>query len=305
VSEQAVASWPALGSTASVVVSDPSSLRAARRAVESELEALDLACSRFRDDSELSRLNADGGRPFAASPLFFEAVEVALRAAHLTDGIVDPTVGEALVLAGYDRDFAELSPGPPRLVGRRVPGWRRVHIDLGRNEVRVPPGVQLDLGATAKALGADRAASAVAGVAPGAGVLVNLGGDIATAGPTPAGGWMVRVADDHRAPPDAPGQTVSVHSGGVATSSTTVRRWGETAHHIIDPRSGLPAKSRWRTVSVAAATCVDANIASTAAIVLGDEAPDWLAEHRLPARLVDRDGNARMVAGWPLEAVAA
>jgi FAD:protein FMN transferase len=135
---------------------------------------------------------------------------------------------------------------------------------------------------------------------------VNLGGDISTSGPAPAGGWHVRVTDDHRAPLDAPGQAVTIASGALATSSTTVRRWGAGAHHIIDPRTGLPADSRWRTVSVAAATCVDANIASTAAIVLGDEAPQWLADRRLPARLVDLAGDAITSSGWPAaEAVAA
>jgi thiamine biosynthesis lipoprotein len=305
VSEEVAASWPALGSTAGVVVTCPSSLRAARRAVEAELAALDLACSRFRDDSELSRLNASGGRPCDASPLLLEAVGVALRAAALTEGIVDPTVGEALVLAGYDRDFSELADRPAvPLVARRVPGWTKVRLDLGRRTVRIPPGVRLDLGATAKALGADRAAAAAAREAgDDVGVLVNLGGDIATAGPAPAGGWLVRVTDDHRAPLDEPGQLVGVATGGLATSSTAVRRWGSGAHHIIDPRTGVPAESPWRTVSVAARTCVDANIASTAAIVLGQEAHDWLASRGLPARLVDGGGRVITVADWPAEQV--
>jgi FAD:protein FMN transferase len=305
VSEQAVASWRALGTTASVVVTDSRSLPPVVRAVEAELAALDLACSRFRDDSELSRLNARAGWAVHVSPLLFEAVELALRAAELTGGIVDPTVGEALVLAGYDRDFAELDGRPVKLVGRRVPGWTKVLLDPPRRAVRLPRGVRLDLGATAKALGADRAAVAAASGGPGVGLLVNLGGDIATAGPAPPGGWRVRVADDHRAAADAPSQTIAIRSGGLATSSTTVRRWGAGAHHIIDPRTGLPAVSRWRTVSVAAATCVDANIASTAAVVLGDDAPDWLSERALPARLVEHEGGVRSTAGWPLELVAA
>jgi FAD:protein FMN transferase len=178
-------------------------------------------------------------------------------------------------------------------------------LDPARRAVRLPRGVRLDLGATAKALGADRAAVAAASGGPGVGLLVNLGGDIATAGPAPSGGWRVRVADDHRAAADAPSQTIAIRSGGLATSSTTVRRWGAGAHHIIDPRTGLPAVSRWRTVSVAAATCVDANIASTAAVVLGDDAPDWLSERALPARLVEHEGGVRSTAGWPLELVAA
>ena len=301
------ASWPALGTTASVAVTEAAALEVARQAVVDELEVLDAACSRFRNDSELSRLNRAGGCPFPAGPLLMEAIEVALRAARLSDGIVDPTIGEALILAGYDRDFAELGDEPRLLVGRRVPGWSCVSVRRDRGTVLLPPGVVIDLGATAKALGADRAARAAARAAGrSVGVLVNLGGDISTRGPAPSGGWLVRVADDHRAPPDAPGQMVTIASGALATSSTTVRRWGAGAHHIIDPRTGMPADSRWCTVSAAAASCVDANIATTAAIVLGDEAPRWLAERGLPARLVDRSGDVITTAGWPAaEAVAA
>lgn len=302
-----MASWPALGTTASVAVTEGAALQSARQAIIDELAELDAACSRFRNDSELSRLNRAGGCPFPAGPLLMEAIEVALRAARLSDGIVDPTIGEALILAGYDRDFAELSDEPRVLVGRRVPGWRCVSVRRDRGTVRVPPGVVLDLGATAKALGADRAARAAARAAGReVGVLVNLGGDISTCGPPPSGNWLVRVADDHRAPPDAPGQSLTIASGALATSSTTVRRWGAGAHHIIDPRTGIPAESRWRTVSVAAATCVDANIATTAAIVLGGEAPGWLADRGLPARLVARSGDVVTTSGWPAaEAVAA
>jgi thiamine biosynthesis lipoprotein len=136
-------------------------------------------------------------------------------------------------------------------------------------------------------------------------VLVSLGGDIAVDGPAPGAGWAVRVAEDHRAGPDAPGQTIALRSGALATSSTTVRRWGPGAHHIIDPATGLPAEGPWRTVSVAAASCVDANIASTAAIVRGASAASWLAQRGMPARLVGRDGAVLEVAGWPREPVAA
>jgi FAD:protein FMN transferase len=307
VSVPATATWSALGTTASVAVTEEEALEAARQAVVAELAALDAACSRFRDDSEITRLNRAGGRPFHAGPLLIEAVEAALRAARLSDGIVDPTIGEALILAGYDRDFAMLRNEPRVLVGQRVPGWTYVSVRRETSTVHIPPGVTLDLGATAKALGADHAARAAArAVGADVGVLVNLGGDISTCGPAPAGGWLVRVTDDHRAPLGAPGQAVTIASGALATSSTTVRRWGVGAHHIIDPRTGLPADSRWRTVSVAAANCVDANIASTAAIVLGEEAPEWLTDRALPARLVDRAGDVITTSGWPaVEAVAA
>jgi FAD:protein FMN transferase len=301
VSSPHAASWAALGTTVSVAVTHDHALPSARRAVEAELAELDAACSRFRHDSELSRLNARAGATVRVSPLLFEAIATALRAALLTDGIVDPTVGAALIRLGYDRDFSRVGQATPALRGTRVAGWKKVFVDCAGREVRVPRGVRLDLGATAKALGSDRAAAGAACAAPGVGVLVNLGGDIATAGPAPAGGWLVRVTDDHRAPLDAPGQTLRIESGGLATSSTTVRRWGDGVHHIVDPRTGLPAVSPWRTVSVCAATCVDANIASTAALVLGDRAEDWLEHNGLPARLVHHDGLTATTAGWPRE----
>lgn len=159
----------------------------------------------------------------------------------------------------------------------------------------------LDLGATAKALCADRAAAAAAR-ATGAGVLVSLGGDIAIAGGAPAGGWTIHVTDDHRSGPEAPGQTIAIAGGGLATSSTTTRRWrhdGRLMHHILDPWTGSPATGPYRTVSVAAADCVRANTASTAAIVLGDGAPAWLTERALPARLVAHDGAVTVLGGWP------
>jgi thiamine biosynthesis lipoprotein len=183
-----------------------------------------------------------------------------------------------------------------------VAGARVVELDRATRTVRVPDGVGLDLGATAKALAADRAAARVVTSGAAAGVLVNLGGDIATAGAAPPGGWAVRVADSHRAVPAEGAQDLTMSCGGLSTSSTTVRRWrrrGGAAHHIIDPRTGTPAIEHWRTVSVAAATCVDANIASTAAIILGADASSWLAHAGLPARLVTVAGEVERIGGWP------
>jgi thiamine biosynthesis lipoprotein len=253
----------------------------------------------------LARLNVCPGRPVVASELFLEAVEVALRAAALTGGRVDPTVGTALRILGYDRDFALIHPaGPPlRITVKPVPGWRLVWTDRRTSTVRIPAGVELDLGATAKALCADRAAQAAA-EATGSGVLVSLGGDIAVAGPAPAGGWRVRVTDDHAGPVDGPGQTVLIASGGLATSGISVRRWARgdrPMHHLVDPATGLPPAQYWRTVSVAAGSCVDANIAATAAIILGADACGWLARQRLPGRLVDTRGEVVRVGGWPAE----
>jgi thiamine biosynthesis lipoprotein ApbE len=218
---------------------------------------------------------------------------------------VDPTVGAAMSAAGYDRDFHQIEPnGPPlRLTVRQVPGWREVRLD-GRS-LTLPAGVQLDLGATAKAWAADRCAEAIAAQLDCA-VLVSLGGDIAVAGDAPDGGWRVRVTDDHAAGPDAPGQTVAINAGGLATSSTTVRAWeshGRKLHHIIDPATGKPARSIWRTVSVAAGRALDANIVSTACIVRGASAVAWLNEMGLPARLVREDGEITTTAGWPQDPV--
>jgi FAD:protein FMN transferase len=298
----AAASWEAIGTTVSVHVTDPDDLDVARRAVDAEVAAIDAACSRFRADSELMRLNARGGRATPVGPLLSEAIACALRAARLTGGIVDPTIGEAVVLAGYDRDFAQLAAQAGPLRAAHVPGWRVVRHDPARRVVTVPAGVQLDLGALAKALAADRAAAAAAAACPGCGVLVNLGGDIAVAGPAPEDGWTVGVGDDHRSTAD---QLITISSGGLATSSTTVRRWGPGRHHIIDPRTGVPAGTCWRTVSVAAGSCVDANTASTAAVVLGPAAQRWLDERRLPARLVRSDGTSAVAGGWPQETRAA
>jgi thiamine biosynthesis lipoprotein len=296
----ASASFPALGTTAGVFITDPSLLAPARRLLEEELAAIDRSCSRFRFDSELRRVNAAAGRPVHVSEQFLEAVEVALRAARVTDGVVDPTVGRALRAVGYDRDFDSISAGRPAS-GAVVPGWQTVQVERSDRTVRVAEGVELDLGATAKALAADRAARHIYELL-NTGVLVNLGGDVAVAGKSPPGGWRIRVSDDHRKHAAADGETVSICSGGLATSSTTVRRWsaGEReAHHIVDPRLGTSAVVVWRTASVAAATCVDANTASTAAIIRGDEAPSWLDGLRLPSRLVRRDGSVQRVGGWP------
>ncbi len=299
---QASASWRALGTRACVLVTEPAHLEDAQAIVAQLLGEIDVACSRFREDSELMGVNRAGGTWTPVGALFLDALDAALRAARLTDGDVDPTIGRALRLAGYDRDFELVRDAPPaRVRVVTTPGWQAVERDVSGARVRVPPGVELDFGATAKALAADRAAARVAAALPG-GVLVNLGGDIAVAGEAPPGGWRVRVTDDHAAGPEAPGQTVMTACGGLATSSTTTRRWASPAgelHHVFDPGTGRPAEVVWRTVSVAAATCVDANTASTAAIVRGGTAPAWLESSGLPARLVRRDGSVLRVAGWP------
>jgi FAD:protein FMN transferase len=293
--------FPALGTTAVLVVAEPARIGVARRKLEDEIAQVDRACSRFRADSELARINAAAGRPVQISAYLRSALQVALRSAAATGGLVDPTVGRSLRLAGYDRTFRLVRSRDARGFTpqfERAAGWETVELDVAGRTVRVPAGVELDLGATAKAHAVDRAARAVAAAA-GCGVLVSLGGDIGVGGRPPAGGWPIGVGDHHSGPPHT---IVSVSGGGLATSSVTVRQWraGEQElHHVIDPRTGRSANTRWRTATVAAGTCVDANAAATAALLLDDDAPSWLAARSLPSLLVARDGSFERVAGWP------
>jgi FAD:protein FMN transferase len=310
------AHFTALGTSASLLVTDASRTDRARALLDAELAAIDRACSRFRPDAELWRVNHAHGRPVRVSALLAEAVAAALAAADATDGDVDPTCGRSLMRLGYDRDFAaarqDTSPLTRPTV--RAPGWRAVDLDRERREIRIPRRVVLDLGATAKALAADRAATRIA-ASVNCGTLVNLGGDIAVAGEPPDQGWLVGIVDNRGfdgaaaeaaagACPPRHDAVVTIRSGGLATSSTKVRAWSRGAarlHHIIEPSTGMPADSCWRTVSVAAATCVAANTASTAAIIRSERAPGWLASQHLPARLAGRGGEIVTVAGWPAD----
>jgi thiamine biosynthesis lipoprotein ApbE len=300
----ALKSWKALGTSVHVLATNDDGLGRATTAVREILEDVDAVYSRFREDSELSRLNAGAGRTLRVSPLLATAIDAAQRAARLTDGAVDPTIGQAIRVAGYDDDFSRIATarGPVTLRAWRVPGWKAIRFDRGQRTVFLPAGVELDLGSTGKALAADLAAVAAQAAAGTGGVLVSLGGDISTAGQPPAGGWRILVAEDSRVEPEGDGEVICLPAGGVATSSTTVRRWSRGSvvlHHIIDPKTSLPTTGPFRTVTVAAATCLDANIASTAAIVLGEEAIDWLMARHLPARLVENDGTIHYIGRWP------
>jgi thiamine biosynthesis lipoprotein ApbE len=307
----ALKSWKALGTSVLVLTTRDDRLEPATTAVRQVLEDVDAAYSRFREDSELTHLNANPGRTIHVSSLLATAIDAALRAAGITDGAVDPTIGHAIRVAGYDDDFSRLAGPHPTLpqMGRdiwlrtkRVPGWQAIRLDRGSRTVWLPQGVELDLGSTGKALAADLAAAAAMAAAGEGGVLVSLGGDIGTAGESPSAGWRILVAEDSRVKPSGDGDVICVPAGGVATSSTTVRRWsrgGVILHHIIDPQTSLPTSGPFRTVTVVAGTCLDANIASTAAIVRGEAAIDWLTSCRLPARLVENDGTIHYIGPWP------
>lgn len=285
------ATWRALGTSVQLVVTDH--LDQARAAVEQVLEQVDLAASRFRADSELSRLPPDTWTE--VSPLFARALTVARDAAEWTDGLVDPTVGQAMRDLGYDRTYRLITAdGPAVTVVHQPGGWQHIAVDGTR--VRAPSG--LDLGATAKGLAADLAAEAAQ--EHSACVLVNLGGDLCAGGDV---GWPVLVTDT--ADPDSTdqsGEIITVYGRGLATSGTQARRWtrgGQLVHHLLDPRTARPTTGPWQTASVLAETCVLANVASTAAIVLGVEAQPWLRERGFSARLVGADGAVTHVGSWP------
>jgi thiamine biosynthesis lipoprotein len=299
-------SFRAIGTTATVVVQDRSAADAAEHMLTQELEAIDRACSRFRDDSELQVVHAYAGSAVPVGDLLFQALIVAVDAAQRTNGAVDPTVGNAIAALGYDADIEKVlawPPAPPTALGA-VAGYQHVQLNRADRTVRIPRGVRLDLGSTAKALAADRAAGRITR-AIGGGVLVSLGGDVAVAGPPPAGGWAVGIARESSAPAGEVEQVVAITHGGLASSATAVRAWraGErSVHHIVDPATGDCVEPYWVLVSATGRSCVEANLVTTAAIVWGEQALGNLAEFDQSVRLVRADGEIFSVNGWPQEA---
>ncbi len=298
----AVATFEAIGTTNSVLATIPSSLDAALAFAVDHLAALDRAVSRFRPDSEVSRLAERARTADAwcdASPIFVEYLRAARHAARISGGLVDFTVGSAVIASGYDLDLELVRSRTGFTVSRspvEVPGWRRVAAAGGRR-IATPRSTVLDFGASAKAHAADTIARALGATFEG-GFLVNLGGDIAVAGPPPQDGWRVGVeAADGRIR-----QVIAIADQGVATSSTQLRRWatgGGTAHHIVDPRTGTTAPAVWADVTCIAATALEANTASTAAVVLGEDAPSWLGDRGIAARLDRACGGTVLTPGWP------
>ncbi len=294
----------AFGSYLFLSVRRPSALDAVVRLAEAVVADVDATCSRFRDDSDLSIANAGAGRWVDVDPLLVAAVDVACRAAEATDGLVNPLLGRTLVQLGYDRDFSRLTPP----VGTVHPGdptaadappsdaWRRVRTHP-RGAIRVPAGTALDLGSTGKAWAADLIASAIE-AEHGEPALVSVGGDVRIAAPDREP-WDISVSERHGGTVQ---QRVLLTDGGLATSSTRVRRWshgGAVRHHLVDPRTGRPADEVWRTVTATGPTCVAANTAATAAVVLGAEAPGWLVDRGVAARLQPTRGRVVTTGTWP------
>jgi thiamine biosynthesis lipoprotein len=292
------ATFEALGTYVFVATRAETDLDRATRLTRSLLDGVDRTCSRFRADSDLTRANARAGRWTDVDPLLVAAVGIAVEAARLTGGLVHPLLGRSLVSLGYDRDLGALSDTGPVLPVAAPPldAWRE--IGLADGALRVPAGTALDLGATGKAFAADLVVAALADELDQP-ALVSVGGDLAV---SRADGlsWPVCISEH----PGGPGVTIWFEAGGLATSSIRVRRWrrgGTSYHHLLDPRTGMPADTPWSTATCLGDSSAGANAASTAAIVLGAEAPAWLAEHQVTARLVAVTGEVVPVGGWPAE----
>lgn len=308
VSTSSSVTFRALGTSTFVAVRDPRELDLARRLAEAVLTDVDEVCSRFREDSDLSRVNARPGHWVEVDPLLVAAVEIAIDAAHETDGLVHPLLGRQLVQLGYDRDFdslfdvgdtgVETDPPTPR-------SWELIGLDPSGG-IRIPDLTSLDLGSTGKAWAADLVAAAFRQELQ-ASAIVSVGGDvrISESNPGAVEPWPIAVAER---PGDVADTVVTLDRGGLATSSTQVRRWsrgGVRHHHLLDPRTGGPAEEVWRTVTATGPTCTAANTACTAAVVLGHQAVPWLESRGVAARLVGSDGTIRVTGAWPVDRSAA
>jgi FAD:protein FMN transferase len=263
------------------------------------IDAVDATCNRFRADSEISRLNEHQGETVAVSETLELALAAALRSAQMTDGLCDPTVLPALLALGYDRDYDDVVRRGATSLAQPVPspGVGAIELDRAGHKVTLAPGCRIDLGASAKALVADRVADELADYG---GVVVEIGGDVAARGMSEDGPWVVAIADSLLVNGREP--RVAVSNAGVATSSLTSRTWraGDTlVNHVIDPRTGTFARGPYATATVSAGTCVDANAFATAALLWGEEAGYHIAQAGLSARLVRHDGSVDFVGGWP------
>ncbi|MDG4823419.1 FAD:protein FMN transferase [Asanoa sp. WMMD1127] len=298
----ATAQWTLWDEPVRVQVTDREQLDRAAQLVDGELRAIDVAASRLRPDSEL----ASAGDGSEVSPLLAELVSVALTAARETDGDVDPAVGAMLTSLGYDPDFGALvTTGATRhvqvgpLAVYRAPSWEEVRLE-GRR-LTIPEGVTLDLSVTMRARAVDRCASLVAATLD-MGVLVAVGGDIATAGPAPRSGWPLLVRDG----PVDPAARVALPGGAaVSTASSHHRHWDtaeELVHQIVDPETGHAARPVWRTATVSAFSALRAAAVAHASLARGVLAPSWLQGLGASARLVDEDRGLRFFGTWPTAA---
>ncbi|WP_203700541.1 FAD:protein FMN transferase [Asanoa iriomotensis] len=300
----ATTGWTLWDEPVRVSVTDAGTLDRAAELVRGELDAIDVAASRLRPDSEL----ATAGDGSEVSPLLAELVAVALSAARETEGDVDPAIGAMLTSLGNDPDFGGLvTTGSTRhvdvgqLAVYRPPRWEEVRLDGYR--LTIPEGVTLDLSVTMRARAVDRCAALVAATLD-VGVLVSIGGDVATAGPAPRTGWPLEVRDG----PVDPAALVALPGGAaVSTASSHHRRHWDTSeellHQISDPETGYAPQHAWRTASVAAFSALRATAVANASLARGVLAPSWLQALGAPARLVGGEDRAlRFFGTWPTKA---
>jgi thiamine biosynthesis lipoprotein len=291
--------FAAMGTTIDVVL--PHFQLVLARAVENQFRGWEATLSRFRPDSELSRLNRSAGRTVELSPLLRYAIERALAAAEATGGLYDPTLGAHLEALGYDRSFEQV--GEAAAAAGEPAGACWESIGLTGTAVYLPRGVQFDLGGIAKGMAVDAAIAFLASAGAVA-ALVSAGGDLAVhRGPGDGRGWPVSVELDQGP------AVIVVERGALATSSTQQRRWqtvgGVARHHLLDPATGLPSTTDVLRATVAATTCEQADVAAKCALLLGSRlGREFLERHQLAGVLVTRAGAAGS-SRWPQPAVAA
>ena len=281
----------------------PEQMRFAEKRLWERITEFDVACNRFRSDSELTRLNERAGQTVMISPTLEHILQNALWARDATEGLCDPSVLPALLALGYDVDYDELRSRRDVQRQPSVPatGASSVVLDLNEHTATLSSDCRLDLGASAKALVADLVADDVASTG---GVLVEVGGDVAVRGPGPEGLWAIGISDSLHVTGCEP--RVGIDRGGVATSSTTTRTWragGRVMNHVIDPRTGECANGPYTSATVSANSCVTANAFATAALLWGEDAAYHVAQAGWSARLVRRDGAVEYVGGWPADEV--
>lgn len=231
------------------------------------LTELERRWSRFRPDSEISRINSAQGEPVSIEPDTLMLLSRAIHGWRASGGLFDPTVGPAMIAHGYDRDFAEVGGSHAPTATGATAGCGGIRLDSARGTVQVPAGTSLDLGGIGKGLAADLVAAELL-QRGGTGVLVDIGGDLRMAGSPPSGGWTIAVEDPRR--PGHEWLRLSLAAGGMATSSTLRRRWrqGEmTCHHVIDPRTGRPAAGTTVAVTAVAQEAWWAEVVATSLLL--------------------------------------
>ena len=295
------AGFPAMGTSVSMLLPHRSAETLAEM-VRSLFWEWEQTLSRFLPGSELSSLNRRAGITITVSPLLGEVLATALDAAVATDGLYDPTLLPQLAQLGYDRPFDAMPDVVPTLAFPPSRGgrWRQIHLDRERLRVTMPVGTALDFGGIAKGMAVDAAMQRLRGAGVDA-ALVNAGGDLAVLGVPPGGTDWTVVVSGHN------GRIwkVPLRHGAMATSGIARRRWHQgrvRRHHLLDPRTGLPAQCGLWSASVVATQCVQAEVAAKAAFILGrEDGARFLRERCLAGLLIDEGGRWRPVGAWPLE----